>query len=280
MQPVVCSHCGAPPAGAVTADAKGMYTCSFCGKPSYIGPTASTAPNAPNIAHNWADQVGGPDDDDDDDDEYEDEEDEEDEPPQRPPPAQVAAATARGISWIVWLVVVVAVTGGAGFGVSRCTKGSTLLSSLVWDGKEPLECSGNDKIAVTGVTASFNAGPAILAGGNCQVRCEGCTITAPTAVDASGNAQVSIVNGSATGTTYLTQASGNARVTFSGDVKVSGKVKESRAGQVSAPTPSAAASAPPAEPAKAAATASTPARAAPVAPAKASAAPKGKSPPR
>lgn len=267
MKPVSCSHCGAPPATAVTPDAQGMYTCAFCGKLSYVTPPVEGA--GPAIRHNWADHL---DDDDHDHDDEDDDDEEDDEPPPRRA-AETAAVTAHRISWIVWLVVVLGVTGGAGVGITRCTKGSSLLSSLVWDGKEPLQCGGNDRISVTGVTANFNAGAAIIASGNCQVRCEGCTITAATAVEAGGNAQVTIANGAVTGTALLADASGNARVTFMGDVKVSGTVKESRKGQVSTPTPPPAASAP--EPAKAQPAASSPAKAAPSsAPAKARA--KGK----
>lgn len=271
MQPVACSHCGAPPKGPITPDAQGMYVCAFCGKPSYVGSTASSPSRAPAVNHNWADHIASHDhDDDDDDDHYDDDDDDDDEPPPRANTAEVVAKTAHRLSWVVWMVVVFAIAGG-GVGIARCTKGSTLLSSLVWDGKEPLLCSGNDKIAVTGVTATFNAGAAIVATGNCEVRCEGCNVTAPTVVEASGNAAVFFINGTATGSKLLADASGGARVTFTGNVTTSGKIKEGRAGQVSAPTPAA----PSAEPAKSAA--AVPAAAdAPKAAAPASTTPKSK----
>lgn len=236
MQQVKCSHCGAAFSGGVFPDEQGMFTCSYCGKASYATPPASAAPPVPAtyiiIQH-------GPhahDDDDDDDDRRS--------ARSSTNVGATAAHAASRLSWIIWAVVILAITGG-GIGVSRCTKGSELLSGLVWDGKDQLRCSGNDRIAVKGVTANMNAGAAIVASGNCEVRCEGCTITAPVAVEANGNAQVYFVNGAITGTTHLADASGGARVTFSGDVKVSGKIKESRAGQVATPAATSAAAAPP-----------------------------------
>jgi hypothetical protein len=148
------------------------------------------------------------------------------------------ANVARGMSWIVWLIIVLVVSlGGAGAGISRCTHHNSLMSGLVWDGKEPLHCSGNDNVAVSGVEATFTGGAAIIATGNCHFRCTDCKISSQTAIEASGNAQVTMINGSVKGTNLLAEASGNARVTISGNVTVSGRVKESANGKVSAPTP-------------------------------------------
>jgi len=168
------------------------------------------------------------------------------------------ANTARNISWIVWVVVVLVVSlGGSGAAFMRCTKSSKLVSSLVWDGSEPLHCGGNENISVTGVEAHFTAGQAIIAGGNCQVRCTDCKISAPIASGASGNAQVTIINGSVQGTETLADASGNARVTISGNATASGEIRKSANAKVSAPTP----------PASATATATATAPTAPVKPA-------------
>ncbi len=230
MKQFKCDHCGAGFSGGVEPDAQGMFTCSYCGKIS-SAELVSLRPQMPG----WHTIVHRHDDDDDDDGDDEDDDDDDAPPPRRETSGAATAAAVSRLSWVVWLVVLLGVTGGAGVGYSRCTKGSSVLSSLVWDGKEPLNCSGNEQIAVTGVTANFNAGAAIVATGNCTVRCEGCTLTAPTAVEASGNAQVTIANGSATGATYLANASGGARVTFMGQVTTSGKIKESRPGQVATP---------------------------------------------
>jgi hypothetical protein len=155
-------------------------------------------------------------------------------------PAVAHANVAHRMSWLVWLGAVLLLTmGGGGAAFLRCGKHSALLSKLVWDGSEPLVCSSNDDIAVTSVAASFSSGSAIQASGNCHVRCTDCTITAPTAIEASGNAQITLVNGTIRGTSVLADATGNARVTISGNVTVAGRVRESGSAKVSAPPPAA-----------------------------------------
>ena len=99
-----------------------------------------------------------------------------------------------------------------------------------------LVCGGNDNISVSGVTANFNAGSAIHAGANCHVRCTDCTLSAPVAIEAGGNAEVVIINGSVKGTTLLADASGNAHVTVTGNVTVAGASKQSGNAAVSAPS--------------------------------------------
>jgi len=153
--------------------------------------------------------------------------------------AAVAQAhrTAR-MGWLVYVIVFVVLSlGGAGAGFAQCTRHSSILSGLVWDGSEPLHCTGIENIAVSGVEATFTAGAAIVATGNCQVKCTDCKLRAPTIVEASGNAQVSLVNGSAEGSLLLADASGNARVTAGGNIRVSGRTRESGNAKVSAPTP-------------------------------------------
>jgi hypothetical protein len=148
------------------------------------------------------------------------------------------AHAASRMSWIIWAIVVAVVSlGGAGAGIAKCTHHSSILSGLVWDGSEPLHCSGVENIAVSGVEATFTAGAAIVAGGNCQVKCTDCKLSAPTIVEASGNAQVSLINGSAKGSVLLAEASGNARVTAGGNITVSGMKRETANGKVSAPLP-------------------------------------------
>lgn len=155
-------------------------------------------------------------------------------------------ATARNMSWLVWVIMVVVFSlGGAGAGISRCTKHSAIMSGLVWDGTEPLHCGGVENISVTGVEATFAAGTAIVATANCQVKCTDCKITAPIAIEASGNAQVTMLNGSVKGTSILADASGNARVTIGGNVTVSGLTRASANAKVSAPTPPPTAEPPP-----------------------------------
>jgi hypothetical protein len=153
-----------------------------------------------------------------------------------PRPHHVPRVTVNGMPWLVWLIIVIVISlGGSGAAFMRCTRGSTLVSSLVWSGSEPLVCSGNDHIDVSGVTAKFNAGTAIQASANCHVRCTNCTIEAATAIDASGNAEVNIINGSIKGTPVLAEASNNAHVTIMGNVVAVGTTKQSGNAKVSAP---------------------------------------------
>lgn len=203
-----CPHCGAPPPHPVSL-AAGPYTCPYCGTQSFLGqnppPPPPVAPFGGSVA-----------------------------PAPRPivvvhaphfdhDPAPARAARA---SWIIWVVVVVFVSGGAG-AFRLLTKSSSFFSALVWSGDEPLECSGVEEISVSGVEASFPAGPAIIANGNCRVKCTDCTISAPTAIEAGGNAQVTIVNGTVRGGNLLANASGNAHVSFIGHVTTSGRIQQS-----------------------------------------------------
>lgn len=175
--------------------------------------------------------------------------------------AYATAHAANRMSWVIWLIVVVVVSlGGSGAAFMRCAGRSSMASSLVWNGSEPLVCGGNDNISVSGVTANFNAGSAIHAGANCHVRCTDCTLSAPVAIEAGGNAEVVIINGSVKGTTLLADASGNAHVTVTGNVTVAGASKQSGNAKVSAPSAPAAqppAAAKPAAPATPPATPAT-----------------------
>lgn len=258
MQPFKCPHCGAPPPpGYVPPSGQFGYFCTYCRQQSVHGaPAPPPQAQLPAII-----VIQGPG-------------HEHDHHYDHHHQAAIAHAhVARSASWIVWVVIVLVVSlGGSGAAFMNCTKHSAILSGLVWDGSEPLHCSGNDRVEVSGVEATFNAGAAIIADGNCHVRCTDCNLTAPTAIESSGNAQVTIVNGSVKGTILLADASGNSRVTISGNVTVSGQVRERANAKVSAPQPPpvAATAAPPAvtpalaptpmpTPAAAAKTAKTPA---------------------
>src|SRR4029079_17020452 len=104
-------------------------------------------------------------------------------------------------------------------------------------------------------TAQFNAGTAITVGGNCHFTCTDCSIKAPTAIEAGGNGQGTIVNGTVIGTEVLVDASANSHVNISGNVTASGEVKKTNNAKVSAPKPAASASAAPPPPSPASATA-------------------------
>lgn len=209
-----CPQCGAPPAQPLPQVGQFSYTCPYCRAHSVLGTPAPPPPPMyqPSVT-----------------------------PFQQPPVIHMPydhAAVARTYkwSWIIWLVVVLGVTGGGG--AIRCaTRNSSILSALVWDGEEPLQCSGVDQITVSNVNATFTAGSAIIATGNCKVRCTDCTISAPTAIEVSGNAEVTMVNGSVRGTNLLGSASGNGRIMVIGNAQASGRLQESGLGKISAPVP-------------------------------------------
>jgi cell division septation protein DedD len=225
MQAFSCPHCGAPPPPGYTppTDRRFGYACLYCGQQSVHGqdPPALQAQVPAIIVVQAPGSSFDPD------------------PCQHQQHAAVArAAVSRSVSWVVWVVIVLFVSlGGAGATFWKIAGKSSLLSSLVWDGSEPLRCSGIEDISVSGVEATFNAGAAITAEGNCHVKCTDCKLTAPTAIEAGGNAQVTIINGSVRGTTILADATSNARVTITGKVTVSGATRERGNARVSAPTP-------------------------------------------
>ena len=223
-----CPHCGAPPPpGFVVPVGQFSYRCPFCSQSAVLGAPVAAPP--PQVTGPTFIVLHHPGHDDDDDDDHH----------HHHHPGQyvgMPGAAARNMSWIVWLIIVVVFSlGGSGAAFMRCSKHSKLLSSLVWDGTEPLQCTGVDDLRVTGVTATFTGGSAIIATGNCHLTCTDCTISAPTAIEASGNAQVTIINGSVKGTNLLADASGNARVTISGNVTSSGRTQEKGNAKVSAP---------------------------------------------
>lgn len=246
MQPILCPHCGAPPPTPINPTAgQFSYMCPYCKRESLQGQAPPPPPPQQHVpaiivvrgpSHHDEDSVS----------------------------QQVAYHhnAAYKMSWIVWLVVVLTASlGGGGVAFSKCSKHSSLMSSLVWDGSEPFTCSGNDEIAVQGVEANFAAGTAISAAGNCHFRCTDCTISAPTGIEATGNAQVTIINGSVKATKLLADASGNARVNIGGNVTVTGRTTRSGNAQVSAPDPAP----PPATATAAASAAPAPTTPAPVA---------------
>lgn len=94
-----------------------------------------------------------------------------------------------------------------------------------WDGETPLVCDGNDHVKAEGVTATFTQGPAVVAHGNCRVELVGCTLKAAVAVQADGNAHVTVTNGSIEGSSAAVDAKGNAVVDLLGSVKTTGAVR-------------------------------------------------------
>lgn len=95
-----------------------------------------------------------------------------------------------------------------------------------WDGKAPYECM-NGNVKLEGVTATAG----VKASGNCNLTLVNVKITAPVAIEASGNAKVNVTGGSLSGATNSVVADGNAQVTVAG-AAVTGKAKTSANGKV------------------------------------------------
>lgn len=85
------------------------------------------------------------------------------------------------------------------------------------EGGSTYECGGNMRAALAGQSlTSSGPGPAIRASGNCELTLTEVTVSGPVAIEASGNAKVTVVGGALTGTDRSIVASANARVSVSG----------------------------------------------------------------
>jgi hypothetical protein len=100
-------------------------------------------------------------------------------------------------------------------------------AAATWDGKSTFDCSGNDAVKLTGVTATAG----VRASANCQLTLTNVSITAPIAIEASGNAKVTMTGGAITASTNSVVASANAKVDLVG-TKVTGKAKTSGGAKV------------------------------------------------
>ncbi len=236
MNPLACPGCGA----AVKAPPNTpQYQCPYCQHTIQLEapkpPPAAAQPQAPHVIvvhHNDSS------------------------------PIVYTGGSAFGTYWTIRLALffVVMVLSAGGWGLRRWRHAMVdSVGALGWDGTTPLTCGGNDQIDVSGVTASFSAGSAIIASGNCHVSCTNCTLKAPVAVEADGNGEVKLINGTITGTVTSLNATGNGNIDVLGNATVVGPYHQSANGRVTGVTPPAAATA--------AAVAATPAAVAhPVAP--------------
>jgi hypothetical protein len=138
--------------------------------------------------------------------------------------------------WIIGAVIIgIMVLTGIGFGIyiyvvakSPSAAGAAKTAAATgWDGKSTFECSGNDVVALTGVTATAG----VKASGNCQLSLTGVNITAPVGIEAGASAKVTMTGGSITASTSSVVASAAAKVDLVG-TKVSGKAKTSGAAKV------------------------------------------------
>jgi hypothetical protein len=95
---------------------------------------------------------------------------------------------------------------------------------VTWDGKTPYSCGGDDHVTIKGVTANIASGTAISAGAACRLELVDVNVTAPTGLQAMGNAIIIVNGGSVTGKEFAAKALGNGQVTFKG-TKVNGKTQ-------------------------------------------------------
>ncbi len=69
-----------------------------------------------------------------------------------------------------------------------------------WDGKEALECGGNDRVTIEGEKVKAKASPAIVVSGNCQLKIINSTISAKRLLEVRGNGNVTIERSKLTAT--------------------------------------------------------------------------------
>ncbi len=131
--------------------------------------------------------------------------------------------------WIIGaIIIVLLVIGGGILGIyvwyQAKNSGSATVSvktpeAATWDGKSTFTCDGNDAVSLKGVKATAG----VVAGGNCHLTLDNCTITAPIGISSDGNARVIVTGGSVTGTTNAIKAEGISQVTVTG-ATIKGKV--------------------------------------------------------
>lgn len=150
---------------------------------------------------------------------------------------QIVDKAKSAIMWyaffgIAFLVVIL----GVGLVVLYAFKSSSSPSSPTtakWDGKTPFTCGANDVVVINGATANL-PGTAITANGSCNLTLVNVDVTAATAIEAGGNAAVTVQGGKINGSTAAVHAGANAKVTLSG-TKVTGKTQAVAAAKITGP---------------------------------------------
>ena len=112
-----------------------------------------------------------------------------------------------GLAWYIYSEVDASVSGKAPTGVAEETN---------WDGASTFRCGGSDNLRIKGVSATLSSGTAISAGANCHLELVDVNITAPTAIQAMGNAVVTVKGGSITGEKNAASALGSGQIIFKG----------------------------------------------------------------
>jgi hypothetical protein len=147
-------------------------------------------------------------------------------------PENFAKDKAKSMVWgwiigAIFLVVILLVFAGIGVYVYVVAQDSgsgaspKSASAGTWDGKSTFSCSGNDAVALTGVTATAG----VRASGNCQLTLVNVNITAPVGIEANANAKVTMTGGSINASTNSVVANANSSVVLTG-TKVTGKAKK------------------------------------------------------
>jgi len=75
---------------------------------------------------------------------------------------------------------------------------------------------------------------AISAGGNCVLTLVNVDVTAPTAIESNGNAQITVTGGTLNGSKFAVKADGLSKATMTG-TKVTGKTQASAMAKITGP---------------------------------------------
>lgn len=194
MNAIDCPKCGAP--AKVEAASLPVYTCPYCGQSFKTG----AAEPEPEIPVQRIIVVA----------------------PGESAPSRSGSRMSALITGFVALILISSFAYGIVIARAANPKGFTLPGVPSWDGTSAFECSGNDDVTITGITATL-PGTAIIANGNCHVKLIDCNVKADTVIEAEGNAEVRLQNGSYEGAVAI-DAGGNSVIRIAG-AKVTGKKK-------------------------------------------------------
>ena len=119
--------------------------------------------------------------------------------------ALVAFCLVAGVGVYIFFVAGKAV-------VQSETTGANATGDAAWNGQTPFMCGGAQNLTISNVTAVLATGPAITAGGACQLTLVNVNITAPVVISAGGAAHVTVQGGVINGSVHSIEAGGGAHV--------------------------------------------------------------------
>lgn len=153
---------------------------------------------------------------------------------------QLVAKAKSAVMWYALTgILVLAIVGGVVFYLKRTVAkavnepGAAAKAALTWDGKTPLKCAGSDEIRIEGVAAKLDD-TAVSASGACKITLVNVDLTAPTGIEATGSAVVTMQGGSITSSTLAVKALGGAAVHLT-KTKVTGKTQKLGAAVITGP---------------------------------------------